>query len=155
MVLFYFTQRYKEKIGDPPGSQQQFLYNTWKPKNRNPEFYNWSNKNLLSFVIVRHPFERILSAYRDRFFINFSYSRNSKEREEQKRKEFQQAYGQQILRDYRKTEPENEKYKNTPTFREFVNFVLDQPLSKHNPHWRPAYLHCMPCHINYTIIGRL
>ena len=131
-----------------------FLAQVWKNKNRSFKFYNWSNQNLLSFLIVRHPFERILSAYRDKFFINFTYSRNTKEREEQKRMEFLKTYGQQIIRKYRKTEPVDEIYKTTPTFIEFINFVIDQPLSKHNPHWRPAYLHCMPCHINYTIIGR-
>ena len=138
----------------PPGAQQKFLSEVWRLENRNVKFYDWSNQNLLSFLIVRHPFERILSAYRDKFFINFTYSRNTKEREEQKRKEFMITYGQQILQKYRKTEPEDELYKTTPTFREFINFVIDLPLSRHNSHWRPAYLHCMPCHLNYTIIGR-
>ena len=40
------------------------VFNAWKPKRRDPEFFYKMNDEVFSFMISRHPFERILSAYR-------------------------------------------------------------------------------------------
>merc|ERR1712243_34546 len=55
-----------------------------------------------------------------------------------------------------KNKPSKLEYQeqNTPTFREFVQYVVDQNVIGMNQHWVPMYNICMPCHINYTIIGR-
>ena len=89
--------------------------------------------------------------FRDKFFINFTYKRGN---EEKKRNNFMRKYGKQILEKFRKSDPNDPKYEDTPTFREFIEYVLSLPLYKHNPHWLPVYLSCMPCHIKYSIIGR-
>ena len=45
-------------------------------------------------------------------------------------------------------------YKNAPTFREFIEYLVELPISKFDVHWIPIYLQCMPCHINYRIIAK-
>merc|ERR1712098_978447 len=66
------------------------------------------------------------------------------------------TYGKQIVKKYRKNAPSKLEYQkqNVPTFREFIEFVLDQKVTTMNEHWMPVYNLCMPCHINYNIIGR-
>ena len=88
--------------------------------------------------------------FRDKFFINFSFDGNEK----MKKKVFIDKYGKNIIKKYRKTTITNTIYKNTPTFREFVEYVLDEPLHKHNMHWCPAYLLCLPCQVKYNFIGK-
>ena len=47
-----------------PGKQQMMLRRAWTPKRRNMQFYYGANDQIFSFMVSRHPFERILSAYR-------------------------------------------------------------------------------------------
>ena len=65
------------------------------------------------------------------------------------------------------------KYKKAPTFKEFVSFLVDTPVdpvenmmrqicimfcvkvSEYDPHWRPMYMQCLPCHISYSVIARM
>ena len=64
-------------------------------------------------------------------------------------------YGKQIIAKYRKTVPSDPKYSTAPTFREFIEYVVDLPINKLESHWIPMYIQCLPCHIKYTIIARL
>jgi hypothetical protein len=70
-------------------------------------------------------------------------------------KKWHDLYGKDIIDRYRKTIPTDRKFKNAPTFREFVEYLVDLPIRKFNDHWIPMYIQCMPCHIKYTIIARL
>ena len=90
--------------------------------------------------------------FRDKFFVNQAYSKDAFERRKVQR--FQKLYGREILKNYRRNSPQEEKYKDAPTFREFVDYLLDLSLDQLDPHWLPTYLQCMPCHINYSILGR-
>ena len=64
------------------------------------------------------------------------------------------------------------KYKKAPTFKEFVSFLVDTTVdpveimmrqicialcqvSEYDPHWRPMYMQCLPCHISYSVIARM
>ena len=86
--------------------------------------------------------------YRDKFFAaNTSYSRKTAAT-------YNNKYGKQIINKYRKTTPSDKKYQNIPTFREFVEYLLEKSVVGMNAHWMPIYNLCMPCHINYNIIGR-
>ena len=49
-----------------------------------------------SFITVRHPFERLLSAYRDRFF-----AMDNSARELKKEELFRRSYGLDIIRKHR------------------------------------------------------
>ena len=94
----------------------------------------------------------ICSSFRDKFFLNLDYSHDVFERNKVQR--FYKLYGREILQKYRKSPPTESKYKNAPTFREFIDYLLDLPLRRLDSHWLPTYFQCMPCHIKYSILGR-
>ena len=92
-----------------------------------------------------------MTNFRDKFFLNV----NNNSYEERKVNNWKNKYGKEIIVKYRKSPPTDPKYKAAPTFREFIEYVVDLPLSKLESHWIPMYIQCMACHINYTIIARL
>ena len=100
-------------------------------------------QNYFKFIFVREPFERILSAYRNKFTTSYN-------------KYFQQRYGKHIIREYRKNP--TTKALNTGSdvkFHEFVAYLLD-PKTKRpfNDHWNQYYRLCHPCLVQYDVIGK-
>jgi len=92
------------------------------------------------FMIVRHPFERILSAYRDKL-------------EHRKDREFYyRLYGRQIVKSQR---GDNSTFANRaePTFVEFLRYLVET--KKYDEHWRPFTTECAPCAMNYQIILKM
>ena len=69
---------------------------------------------------------------------------------------FRKRFGKNIVKNYRKAKPSKLEYQynDVPSFREFIEFLLDQSISNMNIHWIPIYNLCMPCHVNYNLIGR-
>ena len=102
----------------PAPRRQSFLRGKWTPTSRTKEFFYGQNEKIFTFMVARHPFERILSAYRllkyqlsfkmsyflfcrDKFFVNSEFSTENFEKEKAMR--FKRMYGNEILRKYRKT----------------------------------------------------
>ncbi|XP_011315535.1 carbohydrate sulfotransferase 11 [Fopius arisanus] len=114
------------------------------------------------FLVVRHPFERLLSAYRDKL-------ENSVARREHGTLHFYRKYGSKIVEKYRDDSfipPGEEQVIHRegvprpagiePTWREFVEYLIDTDLASYgDDHWMPYYLYCTPCTINYTIIAKV
>ena len=101
-------------------------------------------QNYFKFMFVRHPFERLLSAYKNKFSERYSVY-------------FQKKFGRKIIRRYRpEAKAESLVYGNDVTFREFVTYVLDPRTHVEglNEHWRQFYKLCHPCHLNYDVIGK-
>ena len=120
------------------------------------EFY--TTQNPVTFIIVRHPYERLLSAYRDKF--------------ENKKKYYYHNYGKFMISQFRhrgirrfgkefyqitKNDKRNYKipYLNavqrrlddpTPTFWEFTRYIIEHKIL--NEHWRPASLMCSLCRVS-------
>ncbi|XP_028169916.1 carbohydrate sulfotransferase 11 isoform X2 [Ostrinia nubilalis] len=96
----------------------------------------------ITFLIVRHPLERLASAYNDKIMHAWP-------------KSFHEKMGQKIIRVFRK--PSNghptptERY---PVFEEFVAYVLDEWKSKRtlDMHWTPYTDFCTPCQFNFDVI---
>ncbi|KAJ8881098.1 hypothetical protein PR048_017571 [Dryococelus australis] len=93
------------------------------------------------FIIVRHPFERLLSAYRDKL-------------EHRKGKMYYyERYGRQIVSLYRKRSPNSLTVlmqPREPTFVEFVRYIVER---RHfDEHWRPYHTECSPCTLQYQYI---
>ncbi|XP_066255511.1 carbohydrate sulfotransferase 11-like isoform X2 [Euwallacea similis] len=94
------------------------------------------------FLIVRHPFERLLSAYRNKFEDNITSSRY-----------FQARYGKHIIKKYRPTATiADQNSGDNVSFAEFVTYLLNEGVDT-NEHWTPIYDLCLPCQLNYTFIG--
>ena len=89
------------------------------------------------FMVVRHPFERILSAYRDKL----------EHRED--REFYYRRYGREIVKSQRKG---NSTFANRaePTFVEFLKYVVRTRIF--DEHWRPFTAECAPCDMKYQII---
>lgn len=97
------------------------------------------------FLFTRNPFDRVISAYKDRFLDPSNL-------------DLQQLLGTEIIRRYR---PANQTSKESlirghdVTFVEFIRYLTDRdnPRRMSNVHWRPVYNLCYPCQLNYTFIG--
>ncbi|KAH8380662.1 hypothetical protein KR009_012089 [Drosophila setifemur] len=97
----------------------------------------------LTFIIARNPFERLLSAYRDKMVFALPYS-------------FHDKLGRNIVRNYRKKPSLISRAGNTkfPSFPEFVNWLLDQVKRGNfiDMHFVSAVSFCTPCLIRFDMI---
>ena len=113
-------------------------------------------------MIVRHPFERIVSAYRDKL-------ENTNTGIENGVLHYYQKYGKKIVQKYRHSSSDSNFthipiVQNPslpapkgiePTFREFVRYLIDTDLVLYSDdHWIPYYLFCTPCYIHYDVIAK-
>ena len=67
-------------------------------------------------------------------------------------------YGKRIIKAYRKSGAANgfnQNERKEPTFREFIQYLLDTDVEEYDEHWRPIFLLCTPCHIRYDIIAKV
>ena len=87
----------------------------------------------LVFTVVRHPFERLVSAFRDKFELANKYSY------------VYSLYASKVTG----------HRGGRPSFSQFVDYLLREPVQNYNDHWVPYWLHCHVCDIEYDIIGRM
>lgn len=88
------------------------------------------------FLIVRHPLERLLSAYRDKL------------EHKQNREYYYKRFGRRIVLKYRQSM--NMTTKLEPTFAEFLRFIVSEKYF--DEHWAPYYRTCEPCMIHYDYV---
>ena len=104
-----------------------------------------------TFMFSRHPFTRILSAYKSKL-ENITRPGDSKK--------YNDRIGWKIVEKYRSEKDKERMKKVEPTLKEFVNYVLDEhqtPFKIQNIsyHWNPTYWLTLPCGYNYTVYGKL
>uniref|UniRef100_A0A2A4JZE3 Carbohydrate sulfotransferase n=1 Tax=Heliothis virescens TaxID=7102 RepID=A0A2A4JZE3_HELVI len=92
----------------------------------------------ITFLIVRHPLERLASAYNDKIVHAWP-------------KSFHDKMGHRIIKKYRRNSDYTERY---PVFEEFVWYVLDEARAKRSldMHWTPYTTFCTPCKFNFDVI---
>jgi len=111
------------------------------PAGRAAEMLNTYTK----FLFVRHPFERLLSAYRNKL----------EQRHQDSSRYFQSRFGRRIVRRYRANATERSlRHGDDVTFAEFAEFVADTRDTVFNEHWAPVDRLCRPCAVNYDFIGK-
>lgn len=93
--------------------------------------------NSLSFLIVRDPFHRLLSAYRNKM--------------EHFHTQYYRRLAKTIVKRYRGQT--SSVGVGAPTFTEFVKYVTETH-SRADEHWAPIYKFCTPCVVNFTIIAK-
>jgi len=98
----------------------------------------------LKLLVVRHPFERLVSAYKDKLS-------NSSVGHEDGTFYYYEMYGAKIVKKFRK-EPLPQK---EPTWEEFVTYLVSSDLLQYSDdHWLPAYYSCTPCLVPYDVIAK-
>ncbi|XP_025993413.2 carbohydrate sulfotransferase 11 [Solenopsis invicta] len=117
------------------------------------------NNTVFKLLVVRHPFQRLVSSYRDRIEDNSKYTAQS------------WLYARQILHLSR---PElfrfnatlsgnilqriflpDKRLKVIPSFREFLEWLLKQPSNHDDVHWAQYHTHCAVCDVRYNFILKL
>lgn len=101
--------------------------------------------NFTKFLFVRHPLERLVSAYQDKLVRNNTTYHNN--------------VGKGIIRKYRKKpSPLSLQMGHDVTFPEFVSYIIDEWKDAKKPldtHWRPVVNLCLPCVMRFDFIGKL
>ena len=104
--------------------------------------------NAIGFLIARHPFERLVSAYRNKIMEKDSkFSGKDKAIKDMLIKYRYRNFSRKII--------EKESHEAIiPTFTQFVMYILDEYHAgkKLDMHWEPAYRFRNPCQVNLTHI---
>ncbi|KAK7076550.1 hypothetical protein SK128_005823 [Halocaridina rubra] len=110
--------------------------------------------NSVKFLFVRHPFQRLVSAYRNK--LEDSYK-------EEDGAYFYNNYGRKMVEGFRKntnngksiTDIKTNKeveFKREPTFEEYVDYLTNMDVSAYDEHWKPIWLQCHVCDFKYDYI---
>ncbi|KAJ9591778.1 hypothetical protein L9F63_001714 [Diploptera punctata] len=125
--------------------------NILSPQTREQLYDAIRDNKYYKLIVVRHPFERIVSAYRDRIEDNSKYT--------------SQAW-MYVPRIFRVTRPMLRKhliFNSTyhprllivPTFQEFITWLIKVPPITYDVHWNRYFDHCHPCNIKYDAVVQI
>lgn len=93
-------------------------------------------------LFVRHPFERLVSAFEDK-------AGRPRDRE----RFFYDVYWDRIMAASRSSNDTGNS--SGITFPQFVDYLLRVPVSQWDDHWAPFYSRCEPCLFRYNFVGHL
>ncbi|XP_032663147.1 carbohydrate sulfotransferase 11-like [Odontomachus brunneus] len=113
---------------------------------------------VFKLLIVRHPFQRLVSSYRDRIEDNSKYTAQSWLHAHSilylsrpKLFRFKSSNGNILEKIFLP----DKRLKVIPSFREFLEWLLRQPPEHDDVHWDRYYTHCAICDVNYNFILKL
>ncbi len=121
-----------------------------------PKLSRYSAKGILhrlqtytTFLVVRNPFTRMLSTYREKFETDKSLTSRG----------HRNKFGNLIHVKYgnhpelKRKEPPSFGY--NVTFQEYIKFIGDRDIRFVDTHWTPMVDFCLPCTVRYDIISHL
>ncbi|XP_043284079.1 carbohydrate sulfotransferase 11-like isoform X1 [Venturia canescens] len=117
-----------------------------------------NNTRAFKFLVVRHPFQRLVSSYRDRIEDNSRFTAQAwiyvprifrVTRPELFRSNGSEGNGLQRIFDSHK------RLKLVPSFKEFIVWLLNQPSEKEDDHWSQYHKQCSICNVNFDYILNL
>ncbi|KAK4327692.1 hypothetical protein Pmani_001843 [Petrolisthes manimaculis] len=140
-----------------------------KTRSKGPERENQTMGAPVKFLFVRHPFRRIVSAYRDKLEDSYKHEDGLY---------FYKTFGRNIVQKFgwrgrplkndvakgRKNDVGKgeiialealataEEEKREPKFTEFVDYLINTSLDDFDEHWKPITLLCQVCSISYDYI---
>ncbi|XP_067037516.1 carbohydrate sulfotransferase 11-like [Acropora muricata] len=127
-------------VQSDPDTISLFDYDIFTFLNKyNPRKRQAMLKTYAAFFFVREPFERLLSAFRDKFetYTTSLYSQ----------------LGREIVGKLRKSS-ESKNSNKLPSFDEFTEYLSTLPDNlQWDMHWRPIHQVCYPCAIDYDYVG--
>ncbi|KAF6716837.1 Carbohydrate sulfotransferase 11 [Oryzias melastigma] len=110
-----------------------------------PAEINQRLRSYLKFIFVREPFERLVSAYRNKFTRSYNTA-------------FHKRYGTKIVQRHRQNPSRDALQQgNDVSFREFVQYLVDPRTQREEPfneHWERVHSLCHPCLIHYDVVGK-
>ncbi|XP_022084698.1 carbohydrate sulfotransferase 13-like isoform X2 [Acanthaster planci] len=104
-------------------------------------------KSYDKFLFARHPFSRVLSAFRNKLAPDSTFERAGV---------WQRTVGNRILGIYRENHQSSSDGYDL-TFEEFIRYLTDPAVpsqTSSNKHWSKIFDQCLPCDIDYDIIGK-
>jgi len=160
--------------GEQGGKGTQELARYFYPAPPMKDFFSLEKEfeSLEGFMIVRHPFVRLVSAYEDKMAnphpFPYKYHHSIQEEIKRKRKNKNQTidFPQDLIKSkkYQRNLAKKlitlEQLRTQPSFEEFVDWLIrdrenkDDSLQawKHDFTWTPLYTVCPVCNLNYSII---
>ncbi|XP_014228255.1 carbohydrate sulfotransferase 10-like [Trichogramma pretiosum] len=116
------------------------------------------SRGTFKLLVVRHPFERLVSAYRDRIEDNTRYTAQAwiyvPKIFHLTRPEIFESPGTVDLSLSRMFH-DDRRLKLVPTFGEFVDWLLQQDPAKDDHHWNQYHRHCSLCSVRYDYVLKL
>jgi len=111
-----------------------------KPSERMHMVKGEHGKEYFTFLVVRHPFVRLVSAYRDKL---------------EKLTEYNVRYHIKDAPRMTSRRVFNSSVADSPTFPEFVEYLIRTPPNLMDKHWAPYTKVCLPCNQTYSAILKL
>ena len=122
IIMFNINYRVKWKLA--PKSQNEVL---------EADYY--------TFTVVRHPFDRVLSAFRNRILNGCTWQAKK--------------HIPKIIQKNKLKYDQKGCVVTLPTFRQFVDYILFSKSRRIDPHWSTYASGCAPCLVNYDAILKL
>ena len=116
-------------------------------------FFNLCFCYLYRFTVVRHPFSRLYSSYKNKIDVQSNLTTDT-----------YKNLRTDMIKKYRSSEYAGDLHSGIPTFLEFIKYITAEPQEewsrtlkyhKYDDHWRPQADINQPCHMNYNYILKL
>ncbi|KAL2103883.1 hypothetical protein ACEWY4_000751 [Coilia grayii] len=136
--------RYREPLAIP-ANEAHVPGNLRTLSEYSPAEINRRLRSYLKFIFVREPFERLVSAYRNKFTRSYNTA-------------FHKRYGTKIVQRHR-VNPKARSLErgDDVSFEEFVYYLVDPRTQREEPfneHWERVHSLCHPCLIHYDVVGK-